>query len=113
MQGDTLQRWRTEPFIMITGSGRYTNYFFPLYYVFDYCKIEKKEEHWWIVLFANVVYGLNGSLVIKCNLDKYNFLSADGFLPHYQYQKVLNMKRSLVPHMLEEEAGYFYCCIFN
>jgi U2-associated protein SR140 len=21
-QGDTLQRWRTEPFIMITGSGR-------------------------------------------------------------------------------------------
>jgi hypothetical protein len=22
MQGDTLQRWRTEPFIMITGSGR-------------------------------------------------------------------------------------------
>jgi len=22
LQGDTLQRWRTEPFIMITGSGR-------------------------------------------------------------------------------------------
>lgn len=26
MQGDTLQRWRTEPFIMITGSGRYCRF---------------------------------------------------------------------------------------
>lgn len=22
-QGDTMERWRTEPYIMITGSGRY------------------------------------------------------------------------------------------
>nr|XP_027082436.1 protein RRC1-like [Coffea arabica] len=26
-QGDTLQRWRTEPFIMITGSGRFVPFF--------------------------------------------------------------------------------------
>lgn len=26
IQGDTLQRWRTEPLIMITGSGRYCKF---------------------------------------------------------------------------------------
>lgn len=26
IQGDTLQRWRMEPFIMITGSGRYCKF---------------------------------------------------------------------------------------
>ncbi|KAG0584627.1 hypothetical protein KC19_3G223800 [Ceratodon purpureus] len=40
-QGDTLQRWRTEPFIMITGSGRWIP---PALPVQDYSKSPKREN---------------------------------------------------------------------
>ncbi|XP_024363566.1 protein RRC1 isoform X2 [Physcomitrium patens] len=40
-QGDTLQRWRTEPFIMITGSGRWMPPALPIQ---DYNKSPKREN---------------------------------------------------------------------
>ncbi|XP_024362531.1 protein RRC1 isoform X2 [Physcomitrium patens] len=40
-QGDTLQRWRTEPFIMITGSGRWIPPPLPIQ---DYNKSPKREN---------------------------------------------------------------------
>lgn len=79
LKGDTLKRWRTEPFIMLTGSGRYNSYVFWIFLRFIYILVNKNYS---------LIFCLGGFLLL-CRMSK--------------AQSMIN---NLMPLLQQEEAGY-------